>query len=146
MQAWQAFHAANKYIGPDNVARIFNREKRSAYSWGQDPDYTKHRCKSPLEHLHSLFGKMDDAGIGYIARAAIHYLETAIDADIDADVDIVDTLPTITEEILADYTAVAALQQAIDTGADLCTVKVRATEAIGEIERTVAKYAKEHGK
>lgn len=140
MQPWQVFHSARKYIGAENVARIFNKEKRSAYNWGQDPAYTEHRCKNPLELLHALFVKMDDVGIGYVARAAIRYLESAVDDDTELE-DIRCTLPTISEEILADYGAVAALQQAIDAGEPLEVVKLRAAAAINEIERTIAKYA-----
>ena len=142
MQPWQVFHAANKYLRPENVARIFNKEKRSAYNWGQDPAFTEHRCRNPLEHLHSLFEKMDAAGIGYVARSGIRYLETAIEEDVNLE-DIKDPLPTITEEVLADYRAVAALQRAIDAGANIDDIKHFAIEAIGEIERTVAKYAQD---
>lgn len=144
MQPWQVFHAARKYLGPDSVARIFNKEKRSAYSWGQDPDYTEHRCKSPLELLHVLFARMDDVGVGYVARAAIRYLETAVEADVLFDSgQKLETMPTITEEVLADYSAVASLQLAIDEGRPLEDVKSRATAAVAEIHRTVAKYAED---
>lgn len=142
MQPWQVFHAASKYLRPENVARIFNKEKRSAYNWGQDPAFTEHRCRNPLELLHSLFERMDAAGIGYVARAGIRYLETAIEDEIDLE-DIKEPLPTITEEVLADYGAVAALQRAIDNGATIEEVRSLAAEAAGEIERTVAKYAQD---
>lgn len=144
MQPWQVFHAANKYIGPENVARIWNREKRSAYNWAADPAYTEHRCQNPLELLHTQFAKMDDAGIGYIARAGIRYLETAIDPDVLLDdIHSIDTLPTITEEVLADFAAVGELHVSINGGADLDAIKLAATAAIAEIERTVAKVARE---
>jgi hypothetical protein len=142
MQPWQVFHSARKYIGVENVARIFNKEKRSAYNWGQDPAYTEHRCKNPLELLHALFVKMDDVGIGYVASAALRYLETAIEQDVDR-IEIHETKPTINEEILADYGAVAALQRAIDAGEPLETIKSMAVDAIGEIQRTVAKVSME---
>lgn len=142
MQPWQVFNMARKYIGAENVARIFNKEKRSAYSWAQDPDYTEHRCKSPLELLHTLFVRMDDAGIGYVARAAIRHLETAVEPEhILDDCTEMETLPTITEEVLADYTALAEMQHAIATGESIAEVRSKALAAIAEIERSVAKYA-----
>ena len=144
MQPWQVFHAANKYLGPDNVARIWNREKRSAYNWAQDPAYTEHRCQNPLELLHTQFAKMDDAGIGYIARAGIRYLETAIDPDVLLDDPrSLDTLPTINEEVLADFATVALLHADITSGQPLSEIKLSAARAIAEIERTVAKVAQE---
>lgn len=142
MQPWQVFHAANKYLRPENVARIFNKEKRSAYNWGQDPAFTEHRCRNPLEHLYSLFEKMDAAGIGYVARSAIRYLQTAIEDDVALE-DIKEPLSTITEEILADYSAVAKLQQAIEAEAGLETINNLKKEAIEEVERTVARYARD---
>jgi len=54
-----------------------------------------------------------------------------------------DQLPTIHEEILADYSAVARLQQAIEAGADLETINNLKKEAVEEIERTVARYARD---
>jgi hypothetical protein len=141
MQPWQVFHAAIKAVGADNVARVFNREKRSAYNWGQDPACTEVRCKSPLELLHTLFERLDAMGYGYVCRAAIRYLESAIDQDAVSS-DLVALKPTVQEEILADYTAVAALQLAIECGAGIERVKCLKRDAIDEIERTVAKYAK----
>lgn len=141
MQPWQVFHAAIKAIGADNVARIFNREKRSAYNWGQDPACTEVRCKSPLELLHTLFERLDAMGYGYVCRSAIGYLETAIDQDAVCS-DLVPLKLTITEEILADYGAVSTLQRAIECGEPIERVKELKRGAIDEIERTVAKYSK----
>lgn len=139
MQPWQVFHASIKAIGAEQVARIFNREKRSAYNWGQDPACTQVRCKSPLELLHTLFERLDAVGYGFVARASIRYLETAIDQSAVAS-DLVPLKPTIQEEILADYSAVAALQHAIECGADMEAICDLKRAAIEEIERTVAKY------
>jgi len=140
MQPWQVFHAARKTLGANVVARVFNREVRSAHNWAQDPAHTECRCKSPLELLHTLFERMDAAGLGYVARAGIRYLESAIDDEVEVG-DILDPLPTLTEEILADYGAIAVLQASIDNGEPLEIVKIKACAAREEIERTVAKYA-----
>ncbi len=142
MQPWQVFQAARKYLGANIVARIFNREVRSAHNWAQDPAHTECRCKSPLELLHTLFERMDAAGVGYVARAGIDYLTTAIDPAAQVD-GIKDLLPTIHEEILADYSAVSRLQQAIEAGANLEAINNLKKEAIEEIERTVARYARD---
>lgn len=143
MQPWQVFHAAGKHLTNEGVARIFNREKRSAYSWGQDPACTEHRCQSPLELLHNLFVRMDAVGVGYVARSAIRYLESALDPVEPPP--IIEPLPTIQEEILADYTAVAALQQVINAGGDMEQVQQYKQDAIEEIERTVDRYARGRG-
>jgi len=141
MQPWQVFHAARKILGANIVARIFNREVRSAHNWAQDPARTECRCKSPLELLHTLFERLDAAGVGYVARAGIEYLSTALDPDVRVD-EIKEPLSTIQEEILADYSAVSMLQQGIEAGADEETVNHLKREAMEEIERTVAKYMK----
>jgi hypothetical protein len=145
MQPWQVFQAARKYLGAHNVARIFNREVRSAHNWAQDPAHTECRCKSPLELLHTLFERMDAVGIGYAARAAIDYLATAVDPAVQVG-GIKPPLPTIQEEILADYSAVARLQQAIEAGADMESVHGLKRDAMEEIERTVARYIQEKGR
>lgn len=142
LQPWQVFHAANHYLRAEAVARIFNREVRSAYNWGQDPAYTEHRCRNPLELLHTLFGKMADIGLGYVARAAIRYLESAITHDAAAPA-VVEPKATITEEVLADFVAVGELQRVINSGAPMHTVRTVAEAAIAEIERTVARVAKD---
>lgn len=143
MQPWQVFQAARKYIGADVVAKIFNREKRSAYNWGQDPAYTECRCKSPLELLHTLFERMDAVGIGYVARAAIRYLETALDSDVDPG-DLREPLADIDQEILADFRAVAELQRCIEQGCNADEVRSFAVAAKDEIDRTIARYIKDH--
>lgn len=145
MQPWQVFQAARKYLGAEVVARIFNREIRSAHSWAQDPAYTQSRCRSPLELLYTLFERMDAIGLGYAARAAIRYLESAVDQTAEAG-EIREPLPTIQEEILADYSAVAALQATIEKEGGLDEVMRLKEEAIAEIERTVAKYHKGYGR
>lgn len=142
MQPWQVFHAARKVLGANIVARIFNRELRSAHNWAQDPAHTDCRCKSPLELLHTLFERLDAAGSGYVARAGIDYLATAIDPAVQVE-GIRDPLPTINEEILADYSVVARLQQAIEAGEAMEIVNNLKKEAIEEIERTVARYARD---
>lgn len=141
MQPWQVFQAARKCLGVNNVARIFGKEIRSAHNWAQDPACTQLRCRSPLELLHTLFERMDAAGFGYVARAGIEYLSTAIDPAVQVD-GIKEPLPTIQEEILADYTAVSMLQHAIETKDNLDEVILLKRLAIDEIERTVAKYMK----
>ncbi|MDD2466949.1 MAG: hypothetical protein PHI97_23385 [Desulfobulbus sp.] len=141
MQPWQAFHAAKKAIGAAAVARIFNRSIRAAQDWAQDPAYTQVRCKSPLELLHTLFERLDAVGFGYVARASIRYLETAIDQDVEV-APISGLKDTIDLEILEDYGAVADLQRAIEADAGIDQVMTQKQAAIDAIERTVAKYIK----
>lgn len=140
MQPWQVFHAARKALGANIVARIFNREVRSAHNWAQDPVYTQARCKSPLELLHTLFERLDEVGRGYVAQAGLDYLSTALSGSTEQPDAIKQLLPTMDAEKLADYTAVAAFQKAIDDGADADLVETLMREAEAEIERTYAKW------
>ncbi len=141
MQPWQVFQAARKYLGAGTVACIFGRATRSAYDWAQDPAYTQHRCRSPLELLHTLFERLDACGMGYVARSAIEYLQTAID-DVDP-AKIQEPLPTIVEELLEDYRCLAEFQRAIESETEIKEVQRLKRLAIDEIERTVARYAKD---
>lgn len=144
MQPWQVFHAGIRTLGVNMVARIFNRKIRSAYDWAQDPSYTECRCKSPLELLHTYFERLADSGREYVVEAAIQYLRTSIDHG-ERSCPIVEPLPTMNEEILADYSAVATLQQAIGCGRQTSEIMDLAVEAKAEIDRTVALYVRDHG-
>ncbi len=141
--SWQVFNAARKYLGAAAVARIFNRSLRSAHDWAQDPACTAVRCKSPLECLHALFERLDAAGMGYVARAALAYLESALAPEHGAEA-LCLPLPTLEQEVLADFRSVAALQAAVEAGAEMDMVAALADEAKAEIERTVARYIKLH--
>ena len=141
MKPWQVFSAARKHLGAEVVARIFNREIRSAHNWGQDPTYTQCRCRNPLELLYVLFERMDTVGLGYVVRAALQYLGGALDQNSGQETGAIKaTLPTIQQEILADYTKVAALHAGVEAGLSVEEIMYRKQEAIDEIERTVAKY------
>ncbi len=130
--------SSKKVFGASRVARIFNREKRSAYSWAQDPAFTEHRCKNPLDLMHALFVEFDARGLGYVARDAIAYLSTAVD-DLESS-PVTEPLPTIEAELLADFSAVASLKTAIDRAEPVDRVKELKREAVSELERTVARY------
>ncbi|WP_035273630.1 hypothetical protein [Desulfogranum japonicum] len=144
LQSWQVFQAARKYIGAERVARIFNRKVRSAYSWAQNPAFTEHRCKNPLDTLHALFTELDARGMAYVVQDALTFLASSID-DVDAS-EFKEPLPTITEEILADYTAISTLKDAIDERKSIDTIVFLGHEAEAEIQRTVAKYIQEQTK
>ena len=145
LQPWQVFHAANKHFTPGAIAKIFGKANiRTAYLYGQDPAYTEKRCKNPLEAMHMMFSRLDEIGRGDVARAGIAYLQTAIEPNEHEAV--ADLQPTLQEEILADYSAVAALQRGIEECEDVDLVDTLKQRAIDEIERTYAKYLQDCGK
>lgn len=143
MQPWQVFNAARKYLGANKVALIFNRQPRSAHDWAQDPTCTEQRCKSPLELLHALFLHMDTAGLGYVVRAAIQYLETAVDPEVEMPDFIPLPANCLSEEVLKDYSAVAAMQTAIENQEEPELISQKAAAAKAEIDRTYALYLKQ---
>lgn len=143
MQPWQFWKVANRFFTPAGVARVFNKEKRSAYSWAQDPMFTEHRCACPIVLLGRLFEMMNEVGLGYACRALLRYLEGKLD-DIEQEDVILQPLPTMQEEQLADYKCLAAFQQAIDDGLPLGEVHRLKRLADEEIERTMAKYVEEN--
>ena len=145
MQPWQVFSAAVKYLGASSVAKIFNRELRSAYSWAQDPECTECRCRNPLELLHTLFVRLDAIGFGYVARDAITYLQTAIDPEVEVGGPVKGLLPTIGDQELEDYKEIADLHRAIDAGSSIEYVLDLEKALLSQIERTVARYRKDTG-
>lgn len=140
MQPWQVFHAARKAMGANSVAQIFSRSIRSAHDWAQDPVSTQVRCKSPLELLHTLFERLDEIGRGYVVRAAIDYLLTAVSGADDNREEIKELLPTMDAEQLEDFRELSAFHRAINEGADPDLVETLMKEANDANERTYAKY------
>ena len=144
LQTWQVFHVARKVLGPGAVANIFGRRNaRSAYDWAQDPAYTVQRVKrDPLESLHLMLSMLVERGREDVARAAIEYLGTALDGELCPN-EIKNLKPTLEAEILADFRAVAELQDGIEEGLSTDQIKALALEAKAEIDRTLARYLME---
>lgn len=144
LHPWQVFHAANKTLSPGVIAKIFGKANvRTAYLYGQDPDFTEQRCKNPLEAIHLMLRQLDLVGRGDVAHCAIAYLQTALEDDYLPAVK--DLQPTMADEILQDYSAVGRLQELINDGAGLDDVEQAGKAAVEEINRTVAKYRQELG-
>ncbi len=139
MQSWQVFHAARKYIGAERVARLFNREKRSAYNWAQNPSYTQHRCKNPLDTLHALFVELDTHGLGYVVENALVFLQSSIH-DIDQEGPLKEPMASMTDQLLANFTTLSTLKEAIERQQSADAVVALGKEAEAEIQRTVARY------
>ena len=145
-QSWQFWAAAKKLLGESNLMLILGRRNgRTIRLYSADPRYTQDRCRDPLQHLHIIFQELDTFGRGDVARLAIRYLESALDDEATAD-QVAALLPTMEEEILADYQAVYHLQSAIRDGLPVDQVADLAAEARAEINRTLARYIKEQQK
>lgn len=143
MQSWQVFHYVRKHLGRSILYGIFGkRHARTVDLWCQDPRFTDKEARSydPLQGIRDLFSLLDDRGHVPIVRSALQYLASETSLDYDYHGDHAHPLPTITEEILADYRAVAALQAAIEAGQTPEVINQLKIAAINEIERTVARY------
>ena len=140
-ESWQFWHAARKLLGDSYLLRVLGkRNARTIRMYGQDPRFTDDRCRDPLEHLRIILNDLALIGRGDIARAAIAYLSSALDDDHE-EAAVHDVLPTIQEEVLADYSAVARLQKAVEECAPVDQVKDLVREAKEEIDRTFTRYA-----
>lgn len=138
----QFFMVAIKGLGADVVGDIIGVRGRTINRYAADPLTTDSGSQTPhqLEEFPKLFMRLEEVGRGYAARGLIRFLQAAIDDDVQPPTEISNPLPTIEEEILADYRAVAALQNAIDERQDVDLIGVLKQAAIDEIERTYAKY------
>ncbi len=146
MQSWQVFHYARKHLGRSALYAIFgNKNARSVDYWCEDPRFTTkgEAAHDPIRGVKLLLEQLDDEGHCAVVRACIDFLRKGTSAGCGFDPEVVDILPTITEEVLADYRAVAALQSAIESGASFDVVGDLKYQAIEEIERTVARYIKD---
>jgi len=107
--------------------------------YSQDPRTTDDRCKDPLEALHIIFTEADEIGRADIVHKAIDYLMSSIDDNSYDLPQAKDLLPTMDAEKLADFTAVASFQAAIDSGEDVDLVETLLINAKEELDRTFAK-------
>ena len=123
------------------VADIFGVKQRTVYRWRAD-GVTAERATSQMENFRHLLELLVMFDREDVARAAVEYFSSAINQDADVH-DVAPLLPTIHEEELADYQKVAALHSAIEEGKPMPEIISLKIEAVEEIERTVAKYAKE---
>ncbi|MDD3814401.1 MAG: hypothetical protein PHZ02_07120 [Desulfocapsaceae bacterium] len=143
MQSWQVFHFARKRLGASALCVIFGKKNARAVDyWCQDPMYTdkSEQAYDPIQGVKNLLSMLDDRGHVGAVRNCIAFLCSGTSLDCGCEPEIVAPLPTLTEEILADYKAVACLQAAIEDKIEPAVIKALAAEAIAEIERTCAKY------
>jgi len=146
LQTWQIFHAILKTLGPTKVVKLWGTVKeRSVYMYAQNPATSQDRSRDPLENLHATFSEMALVGRSDVVQCAIAFLLTAIKPleHLEA---VKGLKPTICEEILEDFVAVARLQAAIASGEPVEVVEREFKEAQEELERTMAKYWQGHGR
>lgn len=146
MQSWQVFHYARKHLTRSVLYTIFGRKNARAVDyWCEDPRYTaKHTgAYDPIQGVKTLIDTLDDRGHCDVVRSIFAFLSTGTTCETGKDPEITDLLPTVGEEILADFRTVGDLQRAIEAGASLDEVKQYRGLAIAEIDRTIARYAKD---
>lgn len=143
MQSWQVFHYARKYLTRSALYAIFGKKNARAVDyWCEDPRYTakSEKAYDPLQGVKDMLEMLDDRGHCNVVRAALAFLAADTSCPIEGKQEIVEPLPNVSEEILADFRAVAALQRAIESSEALEEIERCMREAIAEIERTVARY------
>jgi len=149
MQSWQIFHFARKYLTRSTLYAIFGKKNARAVDyWCEDPRYTAKAdgAYDPIQGVKALLSTLDDQGHCGVVRAAVAYLCEGTSCDLDLDnANLSEPLPCITDEILADFRAVANLQRAIEEERHISVIEDYKLEAIAEIERTVARYRKDGG-
>lgn len=146
MQSWQVFHFARKHLSRSVLYAIFGKKNARAVDyWCEDPRYTAKLdgAYDPLNGVRTLLESLDDQGHCGVVRAALSYLAENTSVKCDYEQSIIEPLPSLNDEILADYRAVAELQRAIELEVDMAGVEHLLLDAVAELERTVARYRKE---
>jgi len=143
MRSWQVFHFARKHLGRSSLYAIFGRKNaRAVDHWCQDPMYTDKvdGAYDPVQGVKNMLSMLDDNGHIGAVRACIDFLCSGTSLDCGGEPEMAEPLPTLSEEILADYKAVSILQSAIEDRMDIKVINSLKNEALAEIERTCAKY------
>jgi len=147
MQSWQVFHYARKHLGSSVLYGIFGKKNARAVDyWCQDPKYTdkSDTAYDPIQGVKRLLAGLDDLGHTDQVRACLAYLAQDTSLCTGQAPEIAELLPTIDQEVLADYKAVSAMQSAIDRGDHPAVIAALNDAAVAEIERTYAKYREEY--
>jgi hypothetical protein len=148
MQSWQVLHYARKHLGKGALCSIFGKKNsRAVEYWCEDPRFTAkpEGAYDPIQGVRNLLEVLDDLGHCSVVRACISYLCQGTSADCGVVPEVTDTKPTMAEEVLADYQAIAKMQHAIEEHASTEVVYSLKLDAIDEVERTFAKYLETHG-
>lgn len=143
MKSWQIFHYARKHLHRSALYSIFGKKNaRTVDYWCENPKFTNkpEDAYDPLQGCKELLEVLDDQGHCAVVRSAISFLISGTSLECGINPEVIDTLPTITDEILADYRSVAAMQSAIESGLHPDEIAALKRAAISEIERTFAKY------
>lgn len=146
-KSWRIFHYARKYLGRKTLYSLFgHRHARTVDLWCEDPKTTikNENASDPVNGIRNMLWMLDDQGHVDICRAALNYMASGTSVNCGEDQDIVELRDTISAEILADYRAVSMMQEAIEEREHPDMVVSLKIEAIREIERTFAKYAKDY--
>lgn len=148
MQSWQVFHYARKHLKASLLYAIFGKKNARAVDyWCENPEFTARPPESydPIRGVKRLLESLDDHGHCAVVKSCINYLSAGTSACCDLSPQIEDLKATLAEEILADYSAVAALQAAIEGGHNIASIQRCKAAAIAEIERTVAHHLSKQG-
>lgn len=145
LQPWQIFAAMKDYFGVKCIAMFFGNKEakyfRTEYNYAQDPLTTQKRGTCPLERVWNMLRYLDRHGMGYLSRATLRYLDTAINKTDPGTLQGI--LPSMPEEKLSDYAATARLHEAVEKMEDLETFESLLQEAKDDLDRTVALYKKD---
>lgn len=148
MQSWQIFHFARKHLGKSALYEVFGKKNaRVVDFWSQDPACTDKPLEAydPIRGLKNLLDRLDDMGHCGVVRACIAYLCSGTSLDCGEPL-LIEPLPTIEQEQLADWRALGMLQNGIDDGLSCREIDALKAAAVAEIERTVAKYKEDYDK
>jgi hypothetical protein len=146
MKSWQVFGYVRKHLGASFLYGIFGTKNARAIDyWCQDPMTTAKvdGAYDPILGLKRMLDVLDDYSHFGAIRSCIDFLLSETSLSCGGEAKIIEPLPTINEEMLADYKDVALLHAAIADGMDTDVVKVLTAAAIAEIERTCAKYCED---
>ena len=149
LQSWQIFHYARKHLNRSTLYSIFGKKNaRTVDYWCENPKFTgkSEEAYDPIQGVKDLLETLDDQGHCDVVRSAVAFMVSGTSIESEDGTAIKDILPTLTEEILADFRAVAAMQASIEAGQHPDEVAAWKRSAIAELERTVAKYREDYNR
>lgn len=141
---WEMMKCSRDILGATHLQKIFSRGQSQINRYCSSPNHEDHQ-RNPLDRLHLLFTKLDEAGERELVVAALNHLSSSIGHRVQEKMEFIPDKLTVEEECLDDYPEKVELDRLISSNAPPEIVRRQGEHTCREIMETVTSY-EEHCK
>lgn len=141
---WEMMQCSRDTLGATSLQKIFSRGQSQINRYCSTPIHEDHQ-RNPLDRLHLLFSKLEEAGEKELVIAALNHLGTSVGHRVQETPQFIPDKQTVAEECLDDYPEKVELDRLISSNAPPEIVRRQGEHTCREIMETVTSY-EEHFK